>query len=344
MIQNITPPPEFFIGIDVSKLHFDAALMCVVNHQKGPVSTRRFENNAAGLKAFDKWLKAARVTKDEHSLVVMENTGIYHRLIWKFCSEQSIRINIGNAAHIKWSLGITRGKSDKADSIRLCHYAFKEAESLKAAPVPDIKILQLKDLMTSRTRLLTQKGANMKYLRELAGVNDKSTQAVMEKAYKMAIQGLAESIDAIEAQIRAIVAGTEALKASYDLLITVPGIGHITAVYIICCTANFAGKPTGKQLACYAGLAPFGRESGTSIKGRPKVHRLANKELKRLLYMGARAAVIHNAEFRQYYDRKKAEGKHDLTIINAIKNKMILRAVAIVNNQRPYVDKTKMAA
>ena len=335
---------EFFIGIDVSKLTFDAALMVVADHQSGPVTTQKFENNPAGLKAFDKWLKAAGVTRDEHTLLVIENTGIYHRLIWQFCANNGIRINIGNAAHIKWSLGLTRGKNDREDSIRLCHYAAKESKVLKAAPEPEIAVLRLKDLHTSRTRLLSQLSANKKYLQELKGINDKETQAALEKAYKEAINGLSKSIKAIEGQIKAIIAKSEALKVNYKLLTTVPGIGFVTAVYIICCTANFAAKPTGKQLACYAGLAPFADTSGTSKKGKPKVHKMANKELKRLLHMGARSAVQHNAEFKQYYERKMGEGKHDLSVINAIKNKMVLRIAAVVNNQRPYVDKHKIAA
>lgn len=343
-MNNTTTQRESFIGVDVSKLHLDLALMVVENHTKGPIITQRFENNAAGMKRLDKWLKTTGVTRDEHTLVVIENTGIYHRLIWQFCAQNRIRINIGNAAHIKWSLGITRGKSDKADSIRLCNYAAKEASSLKAAPIPDVVILRLKDLSTSRTRLLSQRSANKKYLRELKGTNDIETQQVMERAHKDAISGIDKSIKLIEAQIKALISKTEALKGNYDLLITVPGIGHVTAVYIICCTANFANKPSGKQLACYAGLAPFERQSGTSIKGRPKVHKMANKELKRLLYLGARAAVQHNAELKQYYERKKAEGKHDLSVINAIKNKIVLRAVAVVNNRRPYVDNLRMAA
>lgn len=72
----------------------------------------------------------------------------------------------------------------------------------------------------------------------------------------------------------------EAIRNNYELLISVPGIGHLTAVYIICCTNNFICKITGKELASYAGVAPFGNKSGTSIKGRDKVHKMANKDLK----------------------------------------------------------------
>ena len=45
----MSTPNQFFIGIDVSKLHLDAALMVVENHRKGAISTERFENNAARL-------------------------------------------------------------------------------------------------------------------------------------------------------------------------------------------------------------------------------------------------------------------------------------------------------
>ena len=72
---------QFFIGIDVSKLWFDAALMRVTDHKKEAVVTERFDNTPAGLKVFERWLRHYGVTRDEQTLVVIENTGIYHRLL-----------------------------------------------------------------------------------------------------------------------------------------------------------------------------------------------------------------------------------------------------------------------
>ncbi len=135
-----------------------------------------------------------------------------------------------------------------------------------------------------------------------------------------------------------------AIKKNYDLLLSVPGIGHLTAVYIICCTNNFICKITGKQLASYAGVAPFENTSGTSIKGRTKVHKMANKDLKKLLHMGAVSAITHCPEFKAYYQRKVKEGKHEQSVINAVRSKIALRAVAIINNQAAYVHKYKKAA
>lgn len=335
---------QCFIGIDVSKLHFDAALMVITNHQKGPILTQRFGNDAKGLQSFGKWIKSHGAKPGPDTLIVMENTGIYHRQLWAFCSKEGLPVHIGNAAQIKWSLGITRGKDDITDSIRLCRYAVKEADVLKAAPALNPALIRLKDMQTSRTRLLAQVNANLKYLRELKNVSDRSAQKVLEQAYKTAIEGLRKSIKALEMEIKTILKAHEDLNRNYKLLLSVPGIGHITAVYLLCCTCNFIARPSGKQLASYAGLAPFGRSSGSSVRHKPKVHKMANKELKALLHMGARSVIQNNAEMRAYYERKTAEGKAELSVVNAVKNKIILRAVAVVNNQRPYVNKASIAA
>ena len=335
---------KFYLGMDVSKLWVDITVMCTINHVKQSIKGERFDNNAAGIKAMDKWLKKQKVSFDENSLLVIENTGVYHRLVWEYCSSNNLPLHIGNAAHIKWSFGIARGKNDKIDSQRLCSYAFKNADELKATPVLNPVFLKLKDMMTARSRLLAQKNSIKVYLGELKLSNSKETQQFIEHAHKAALQGIEESIKTVEKQIRQMIGQDAAIENNYNLLLSVPGIGHLTAVYIICCTNNFICKITGKQLASYAGVAPFGNTSGTSIKGRDKVHKMANKDLKKLLHMGAISAITHYPEFKDYYERKVKEGKHEQSVINAIRSKIALRVVAVINNQAPYVDNYKKAA
>lgn len=335
---------NFFLGIDVSKEWFDIALMKVINYEKQPLCTEKFDNTKRGLLLFRKWLKVHQVSFDSNTLCVIENTGIYHRLIWKFFSDNNIVIHIGNAAHIKKSFGIVRGKNDKIDSERLCSYAFKNADELKAAPRLNPVFINLKDLSTSRTRLKVQLNTNRAYLKELKRINDKRSQQTLEKLYQKAIKGLEESIRDIEKQIVQIVNSDTSISSNYKLLLTVPGIGHITAVYILCCTNNFAAKVSGKQLGCYAGVVPFSQTSGKSVVSRNKVHKMANKELKALLHMCALTAIQHYREFRNYYDRKTGEGKHPNCVLNAICNKLLLRAASVVNNQKEYVSNFNKAA
>jgi transposase len=333
-----------FIGVDISKFYFDASVLAVINNVKQEVVSERFDNTSVGMKAFEKWLKANKVTFNANTLLVIENTGIYHRLLWAFCCNKKIPIHIGNAAHIKWSFGIARGKNDKIDSIRLSLYAFKEADMLKAAPVLNPVLMQLKDLMTARTKLLTQINSIKVYIKELRNVSDPGIQKTLERAHRQALTGLAASIKNLEAEIKAIITKNMDLKKNYDLLISVPGIGHLTAVYLICCTNNFISRISGKQLASYAGVVPFEHSSGISVRGRNKVHPMANKDLKKSLHLCALTAMKNYPEFKQYYERKKAEGKHSMSILNAIRNKIALRAAAVVNKQMPYVSVENKAA
>ena len=340
----MTTKTQFFIGIDVSKKWFDASLMAMINHQKQDMETARFDNTPKGIKAFEKWLKQCKVSFDEQSLIVMENTGIYHRLLWSFCSTKKLLLHIGNAAHIKWSFGIARGKNDVIDSKRLCGYAQKHADELKATPALNPVLMQLKDLMTARTKLLSQINSIKVHIDELKNVSDKTVQKELEQIYQAPLKALKKSLKDVAAKMATIIKENSDLKVNYDLLISVPGIGNLTAIYILCCTGNFANKITGKQLACYAGVVPFEQTSGSSIKGRNRVHKMANKDLKKLLHMGALSAIKTYPEFKTYFERKKEEGKHSMSVLNAIKNKMVLRAVAVVKNQKRYVDNTKLAA
>ena len=335
---------RFYLGMDVSKLWVDITLMCVLDHKKQPTISERFDNNEAGMKALDKWLKKYKVSFNENSLLVLENTGVYHRQVWEYCSKVGLPLHIGNATHIKHSFGIARGKNDKLDSQRICTYAFKNAEELKSTPALNPVFIRLKDLMTSRSRLLAQQNSIKVYLKELKLSNSKEVQQLLEDAHKAALEGIKQSLKTVEQQIKKMIKEDEAIDKNYKLLCSVPGIGHLTAVYIICCTNNFICNITGKQLASYAGVAPFGNTSGSSIKGKDKVHKMANKDLKKLLHMGAVSAITHYPEFKDYYERKVKEGKHELSVINAVRSKIVLRAVAVVNSQKKYVIKYKKAA
>lgn len=335
---------RFYLGVDVSKLTLDISLLTVNDHQKQPMQYCRVENSAPGMKEFETWLKKNGVVFSDHALLVIENTGIYHRLLWAFCSKKGLPVYIGNAADIKWSFGIARGKNDKIDSGRLCSYAQKHADDLRATPALDPELLKLKDLMTSRNNLLSNLNSIKVYLKELKAVNDKTVQRSLENAYSAALEGLKKSLESIEEELNKIINANEAFKKTYNLLITVPGIGRLTAIYMICCTANFAGKITGKQLASYAGVVPFENTSGSSVKKRSRLHKMANKELKKMLHLCAMSAIQHHEEFKLFYDRKKNEGKNSMSVLNAIRNKLVLRCVAVVKKGQPYVNNLKSAA
>lgn len=336
---------KYFIGIDVSKHTLDVAFIIGEYSSFSKVLWKQFNNTLQGLQQIRKWLTEMKVPLSSQTIIVIENTGIYHRLLWQFFSSLNIDLCIENAAQVKWSLGIARGKNDKVDSRRLALYAVRQQDRLKPTPVLHAAVMPLKDLLTLRNKLLVQINAVATGIKELkhTGLTSSFT-ADTKKLLQPAINGLKASLKKVEQQIKVTLRTDKALFDIYKRLITVPGIGHITATYLICCSNMFTMCTSGKQLACYCGVVPFDHQSGISIKGKHHVHKMANKELKRLLHMCALTCIKNHKEFKEYFERKKGEGKHAMSILNAIKNKLVLRAFAVVKNERNYIDNYTKAA
>ena len=133
-----------------------------------------------------------------------------------------------------------------------------------------------------------------------------------------------------------LIASDEQLTHEFEIGTSVSGIVRITLAYIICFTNEFKNYVGGKQLACYCGVVPFEYTSGKSVKGKPHVHNMANKLLKRLLHMGAIAAVTYYDEFKCHYKRKVEVGNPRMLLLKNIRNKMVLRLAAVIKNNKPY--------
>jgi transposase len=120
------------------------------------------------------------------------------------------------------------------------------------------------------------------------------------------------------------------------MITSVPGVGLVTATEVIVSTNEFKDIREAKKYACYSGIAPFGYSSGTSIKGKAKVSKMANKHVKKLLQLAAMAAANHDKELKTYFERKVAEGKNKMAVMNAVRNKLIHRIFACIRNNRKY--------
>ena len=117
---------------------------------------------------------------------------------------------------------------------------------------------------------------------------------------------------------------------------SVTGVGPVVAVNILVTTDEFKKFETPAQFACYSGVAPFEHTSGKSIRGRSRVSHLANKKIKTLLNLAARAAITAKGELREYYLRKVAQGKNKMSVLNAIRNKIIQRIFCVIKRGTPY--------
>lgn len=329
----------FHLGIDISKSKLDVVLI-----SKEDVNQKVFfnvKNNSKGVKSITERLKK-RIDLST-VLFCCENTGVYTHPLTSYLSEQGLDCWVVPAIEIKRSKGISRGKNDKTDARDIAWYSIRNIDKLKLYEAPGKELQQLKFLYSEREKLL-KSISSFERTQENKNFMDKDVYKVLVSTNVKTIRNLKASLKLIDQKIKEIIKSREELRQQVNLVRSVKGIGEQTSVYLVIATREFKDFSTWRKLACYSGIAPFEHTSGSSIKGKTKVHHLADKKLKSLLHMCAMSAIKHDSQLKEYYNKKKVEGKHSMLILNNVKCKLISRIFAVVNRQTPYVDINKFAA
>jgi transposase len=320
----------FFVGVDISKEKLDISIYD--SGKNLPENYCCIKNDESGFKALLKWFRSKCIDLNTVH-ICMEHTGIYGYDLCSFLEENNIDYSLLSAYKIKHSLGIVRGKNDVIDSRRIAEFCYLFREKLPCSKLPCPSFLRIRDLMAER-RLYKKRTSQCKmYLTEH---KKKDITATTERCLAE-LKVLTSYLKAIEKEVKLLISSDPGLQKNYDLLTSVTGISFVNAVNILLYTNNFTAFSNARSYACYCGVAPFGKESGTSIRTAPKVSKMANIPLKVDLSQSALSAVTHDPELKRYYRRKLSQGKHTGTVLNAVKFKLIERMFAVVNRGTPYV-------
>jgi len=145
---------------------------------------------------------------------------------------------------------------------------------------------------------------------------------------------LNREIEAIEAKVLSLV--KEDQQQQLTLLTTVPGIGQKTALFLIIVTDGFSKFETASQLCSYAGITPTIRESGSSVRSRPRISKVGNRKLRNLLFLCSFNACKYNKACRELYERIVNKGKSKKLALIAVANKLLKQCFAIAKSGRPY--------
>lgn len=333
----MSQPMKNFVGIDISKQTFDAALL--QPGQPDTVVHCRFQQTEKGFDEMKEWLQQQGVLLNEDTLFCMEYTGIYNTGLVDFLCTRQAQVWVEMAIRIKKSEGFERGSNDKTDAIKIAYYAFRYQDRKKLWTPTDEHLGQIKNLIAQRDRVVDSISQLIVPVNELKQSGSVGTAKQMENLQKSVIKSLKATQLKIEKAIINLVAADEKLSHKVQLVQTIKGIGSVTAIAFLVYTQGFTTFESGKELACYCGVVPFiKKQSGTSVKSKARVSPFANKKLKSLLHLCALSALKHDPELKQYYERKVQEGKNKMSVINAIRNKLVLRMYAVLRDDRPFVE------
>lgn len=321
---------ETVIGIDISKLSLDLALIST----EGEVESFKIENKLLSIKRFFK--KLSKTFDMGQALICAEHTGHYGYPLKKVCLELNLSLWLEGGAEIKQRSGVTRYKNDRVDAIRIADYAKRHLDKAKIQTVEDTTLEAIRSLSSERELFIKERAKYKTQIKDLKGFMDETLYKARSKRLKKQEESLSKAIKEIDQQIKALLESNEKLSEQKAILTSVDGIGEQVALHTIIATEAFTKFDSGRKFACHVGVAPFSFESGTSQRSRRKVSHKANIQLKTLFHMAALSAVKMKGEFRDYFERKVAEGKNKMTVINAVRAKLINRIFALIRDNRKH--------
>jgi transposase len=321
-----------FIGIDISKSTMDIAILTADNE----LAELKCLNQKALLKQtleglFDKY----KIDRDT-VLICGEHTGHFGNILVEVCRENDLKLWMESPYNILHSQGLKRGKNDKIDALRIMEYAKRFCDKAQIYQYSSKNIEILARLSAERDLLVKDISKYKCQLKQEEGFFDKTYFKDKVKRLNRLIKFNEKVLSEIEIDIDSIIKNDIQVKTNFEKIISVEGIGKQTALATIIATGNFTKFQNSRQFVCHAGCAPFKYESGTSRSSRNKVSNRANKNLKRLFHMAALSTLRTQGELRQYYDRKTGEGKNKMSVINAIRAKLITRIFSVIKEDRKY--------
>jgi transposase len=324
---------EHWIGIDVSSGTLDLALL---DGRGTHLESVQINNDRkAVIKLMGQWRKRHGV-QPVGSLICMEATGHYTLMLLNLVVDHQWRAWLAHPNDIQQSMGIKRVKNDKVDALRIAQYARTFHEKARLFTAQNLKLDRLKHLITRRNHLVRSRARHRTHITDLNRYMDRPVQIEFDRMDKRQIKLEDQLVAHVDALILAEIKADPQTQRQYDLLRTIPGVGPQLATYLVAFTDGFTRFNTPRQLSCHAGVAPFERSSGSSVRGRTQVSHQADKSLKTLLHMSALVSVREPGELRQYYERKRGEGKKPILVVNAVRNKLVHRICAVIRNDRPY--------
>lgn len=312
-----------YVGIDMAKLSFYA---CIKEDKKA----KKWNNNKTGIKLFFSHLEKQNFHKNDTVLGV-ESTGSYHLPICVSCRQAGYTIKVINPLITKKQnlTTLRRVKNDRKDAVlvRYCliqgnGYEYKETNE---QIILKTLVRQRNSISHNKNKILRQR-EDIKYKSNIVGTK-------INSIYDELFETLSKKQKEIEKELM------EYDKKTQTLLKSIPGVGPITAVSFISEIVDINKFSHPKNLVAYCGIDPRVYESGTSIKGKGYITKRGSKVLRTILYNAASVAVLHENMFKEYFQKKKDEGKPYRVALVATMRKMVHVIHAVWTRGTPFQNK-----
>jgi transposase len=319
-----TNTPNAWIGIDIAKLTFNACLL----QTQGKPQKKEFPNTTEGFAKMKRWLTHLAPEATYH--FCMEATGSYYEALALFLAEDNQRVSVVNPRRTHHA-AIAQGEDNKTDPAEagvLAAYCRQQNPPLWRRAAPEVRTL-----VALLRRLQTLKDT---FTQEQNRRGEPGVTAEVVVSLDKSIAFLKEQITDLEHQIESHIQGHPALKADRELLQSIPGVGALTAAWLMAELPEVRLLPSAQAAAAYAGLAPREYRSGTSVKRTTRLSKRGNAHLRRALFMPALTAMRCNPAVQALCARLRAKGRSRMVALGAAMRKLLMLAYGVLKHRQPF--------
>ena len=339
---------NLFIGIDFSKEKFDVAIIIAEGLKETAARVfKEFENSASGFRQLVKWVEKTSDGMDPSQWIFCgENTGDYSKPLCNFLYGKGYDMWLENAKSIKDASGLRRLKSDRADAAMIAEYAMRNYDKAVMYEPLSRPLSQLRNTYLCRQSVVRVKCSfQVRKGEKKLTMEKSSTKTKLDRYMRHLVSECDKVIEKLDKDIDSLIAENEELAEVFAIVTSIPGVGTQNAVCMMVYTDNFRKfNFDSRKIACYYGLAPFGKDSGTSVHTDPHVHYMANRQIKAMLTQAALSAIRCNPIIKAYYERLIQAGKKKQVALNNVKNKLVHIATAMVKNKQRFNSEYRISA
>ncbi|WP_026712830.1 IS110 family RNA-guided transposase [Flavobacterium daejeonense] len=292
-----------------------------------------FKNTENGFLKLSEWVSKL-TDKEIKVLYVMEATGVYHQKFAYYLDEKQEDLSIvlpNKISNYMRTLDI-KTITDKTCSEAIARFGLERKLENWKKPKDIHRVL--KQLTRERRQITDERTIvkNQLHAEETEAIPHFSTIERLKKR----IYFLNTLEKEIKNEIKSIVKEHKELTIDITNICTIPGVSILTAATVIGETNGFELIRSKKQLTSYAGLDVVEKQSGTSVKGKPKISKKGNRYLRSALHLPALSTIKWNDNFRDQYARIVAKHGIKMKACVSVQRKLLELIYVIYKNKTVY--------
>jgi transposase len=322
------------VGIDVAQKELVVCLGRMYDNWEPELyASKAFANTKKGFENLSVWVKKQT---DEAASVrfVMEATGVYHESLAYFLDENAHELSIvlpNKISNYMRTLDV-KTVTDKTASEAIARFGLER--KLDRWEKPKETYRSMKQLTRERDQIVEERSMVKNHLHaeeSEAFPNKSSITRIKER-----IRILNKQEKAIKEEVAALIEKDGEVKGVVKIVASIPGIGNLTAAIILAETNGFELIRNKRQLASYAGFDVKEKQSGTSVKGKPRISKKGNRHLRKAMHLPALVAIKHDDRYKAIYARIVAKHGIKMKAVVAVQRRLLEMAYTVYKTNTPY--------